>query len=173
MLQNFLERAALALGQSWSLAYELVFYGLVSAMFVAALHRRSALWSSGAFLVAMVINTRHVPTEALHQGGTRIGVVAAVALLGAVGFAFAVTRQRGPQRWLTMGVTAAAVLVVLNRPEIMSQAMFFLGTLFFGTCLYRWSAGELELRRLVAAHGAGDHDDRGALDDRRHLLGAP
>ncbi len=149
MLQNFLSQP-LALGQSWSLAYELVFYGLVSAMFVAALHRRSALWSTVAFLGAMVVNTRHVPTEALHQWGTRAGVITVMALLGTVGFAFLATRRRGPQRWLSMGITAAAVLVVLNRPEIMSQAMFFLGTLFFGTCLYRWSAGEMELRRLVA-----------------------
>ena len=149
MLQNFLS-APLALGQSWSLAYELVFYGLVSAMFVAALHRRAALWSTAAFLAAMVINTRHVPTQALSQWGNRSAVITAVALAVVLGFVFWVTRGRGPQRWLSVGISAAAVLLVLNRPETMSTAMFFIGTLFFGTCLYRWSAGEMSGRRLAA-----------------------
>ncbi len=35
----------LVLGQSWTLAYELVFYGLVSVLFVAGLHRRSVALS--------------------------------------------------------------------------------------------------------------------------------
>ena len=149
MLQNFLS-APLALGQSWSLAYELVFYGLVSAMFVAALHRRAALWSTAAFVVAMVINTRHVPTEALSQWGNRSALITAVALGVVVGYVFWVTRDRGPQRWLSLGIAVAAVLLVLNRPETMSTAMFFIGTLFFGTCLYRWSAGQMSGQRLAA-----------------------
>lgn len=149
MLQDFLS-APLALGQSWSLAYELVFYGLVSAMFVAALHRKSALWATGGFVAAMIINTRHVPTEALSQWGKRSALITVVALVVVVGYGFIVTRHRGPQRWLVLGIGAAAVLLVLNRPETMSIAMFFFGTLFFGTCLYRWTAGQLDGRRLAA-----------------------
>ena len=41
MAQDFLG-VPLALGQSWSLAYELAFYGIVSALFVAGAHTRSA-----------------------------------------------------------------------------------------------------------------------------------
>jgi len=40
MAQDFLG-VPLVLGQSWSLAYELAFYGIVSALFVAGAHRRS------------------------------------------------------------------------------------------------------------------------------------
>lgn len=152
MLQDFLS-APLALGQSWSLAYELVFYGLVSAMFVAVMHRKSLMWSSGAFLLAMVVNTRHVSTEAFAQGGKRTWVVVAVALAIAIPYVLRVTRGAGPQRWLALTITIASILLVLNRPEVLSTAMFFLGTLFFGTCLFRWSAGELSgraLGRLIA-----------------------
>ena len=148
MLQDFLG-APLALGQSWSLAYELVFYGLVSAMFVAVLHRKSIVWSSGAFLLAMVVNTRHVPTQALNQGGNRTLVIVAVSLLIAVPYVFYVTRGMGPQRWLALAITIASILLVLNRPETLSTAMLFLGTLFFGTCLFRWSEGVVSGRALA------------------------
>jgi peptidoglycan/LPS O-acetylase OafA/YrhL len=154
MLQNFLSQP-LALGQSWSLAYELVFYGLVSAMFVTGLHKRSPLWATLAFVTAMVINTRHVPNGLVHdlvsEGGNRLFLIAALSLIVGVGYTVWVTRRVGPQKWLSIGIVAFAILLVLNRQnEGMSQAMFFFGTLFYGTCLYRWSAGEMELRRLVA-----------------------
>jgi peptidoglycan/LPS O-acetylase OafA/YrhL len=153
MLQNFLSQP-LALGQSWSLAYELVFYGLVSALFVAGLHRRSPLWASLAFLIAMVVNTRHVPTGAVHDlvtnGGNRLLVIAAVSLVVGIGFTTWATRRSGPQRWLSIVVVAVSILLVLNRPnEPMSLAMFFFGTLFFGTCLYRYTVGELSGRRVA------------------------
>ncbi|MGZ6998906.1 MAG: acyltransferase family protein [Acidimicrobiia bacterium] len=153
MLQNFVSQP-LALGQSWSLAYELVFYGLVSAMFVTGLHRRSPLWASLAFLTAMVVNTRHVPTGAVHDlvssGGNRLLVITAVSLVVGVGFTVWVTRRAGPQRWMSIAIVAFAILLVLNRQnEVMSLSMFFFGTLFFGTCLFRWTEGDLPTNRLV------------------------
>ncbi len=148
MLQNFLG-APLAIGQSWSLAYELVFYGLVSAMFVVGLHRRSVMWSSGAFVFAMVVNTRHIPTKALDQWGTRVAVVTVVALVVVLAYVWRVTRGVGPQRWLSLIISAATVLLLLNRPETMSTAALFMGTLFFGTCLYRWTTGDLDGGRLA------------------------
>lgn len=159
MLQNFLSQP-LALGQSWSLAYELVFYGLVSAMFVVGLHRRSSRWATLAFLAAMVVNTRHVPTGAMHDlvtdGGTRLFLIAVVSLAIGVGYTVWVTRFSGPQRWLSISIVAVSILLVLNRPnEPLFQAMFFFGTLFFGTCLFRWSQGELPTARLMAIAGLG------------------
>ena len=148
MLQDFLS-TPLALGQSWSLAYELVFYGLVSALFVAALHRKSVLWSSLALLAAMVVNTRHLPTQALEQGGTRAALAVGASMLVVIPGVLYVTRGKGPQRWLALGITVVSVLLVLNRPETLSTSMLFIGTLFFGTSLYRWSAGELSGRTLA------------------------
>jgi peptidoglycan/LPS O-acetylase OafA/YrhL len=148
MLQNFLSQP-LALGQSWSLAYELVFYGLVSALFVAGLHKRSVLWSTLAFAVAMVVNTRHVPTQAIHDWGNRTSVIVAVTFVVLVVGVLWLTRARGPQRWLCLGILLVSVPLVLNRPEVMSTAMFFFGTLFFGTCLYRVTVGEMAARRLI------------------------
>jgi peptidoglycan/LPS O-acetylase OafA/YrhL len=160
MLQSFLLGPQyLALGQSWSLAYELVFYGLVSALFVVGWHTRSPLWSSIAFLLAMVVNTRHVPTEAIRQfvehGGARVPVTAFVALAVGVGVIVWATRSSGPQRWLSIGIVAASILLVLNRPETLSLALFFFGTLFFGTCLYRWVEGDLSTGTMLAIAALG------------------
>jgi peptidoglycan/LPS O-acetylase OafA/YrhL len=148
MLQNFLSQP-LALGQTWSLAYELVFYGLVSALFIAALHRRSVLWSTVCFAIAMVVNTRHIPPQAIHQWGNRTTVVLIVTLAVVVAGVLHFTRGRGPQRWLCLGICVVSVPLVLNQPEGMSTAMFFFGTLFFGTCLYRVVHGEMAPRRLI------------------------
>lgn len=160
MLQNFvLGPQYLALGQSWSLAYELVFYGLVSALFVVGWHTRSLLWSSLGFLLAMVVNTRHVPTEAIRQfvehGGSRVPAITLGALVVGVGVTIWATRNSGPQRWLSILIVAASILLVLNRPETLSIAMFFFGTLFFGTCLYRWLHGDLSNRAILGIAGLG------------------
>jgi peptidoglycan/LPS O-acetylase OafA/YrhL len=154
MLQDFLS-APLALGQSWSLAYELVFYGLVSAMFIMGLHRKSYVWAAGAFLLTMVVGTRHVPVDAVNSFGTRSAVALAVALVIAIPFVLYVTRNAGPQRWLALALTTASIVLVLNRPETLSTAMFFFGTLFYGTSLYRWTAGELSGRWLAALSALG------------------
>jgi peptidoglycan/LPS O-acetylase OafA/YrhL len=50
---------------------------------------------------------------------------------------------------LCLGILVVSVPLVLNRPEVMSTAMFFFGTLFFGTCLYRVTVGEMAPRRLI------------------------
>ena len=155
MLQDFLS-TPLALGQSWSLAYELVFYGLVSAMFVMGVHRKSFAWSAGAFLLTMVVGTRHLPTEALNFFSTRTAVaLALVARSIAVPFVWFKTRDAGLQRWLALALTTASIVLVLNRPETLSTSMFFFGTLFFGTSLFRWSAGALSGRRLALLAGLG------------------
>jgi peptidoglycan/LPS O-acetylase OafA/YrhL len=154
MLQDFLS-APLALGQSWSLAYELVFYGLVSAMFVMGVHRRSFVWSAGAFLLTMVVGTRHLPTEALNFYSGRTTVALAVALVIAIPFVWYRTRDAGAQRWLGLALTVASIVLVVNRPETLSTSMFFFGTLFFGTSLFRWSAGDLSSRRLAVLAGLG------------------
>ena len=154
MLQDFLS-TPLALGQSWSLAYELVFYGLVSAMFVMGVHKKSFAWSAGAFLLTMVVGTRHLPTEALNFYSARTAAALAISLLIAVPFVWFKTRDAGLQRWLAMALTTASIVLVLNRPETLSTSTFFFGTLFFGTSLFRWSAGALSGRRLALLAGLG------------------
>ena len=51
----------LILGQSWTLGYELVFYGLVSVLFVAGLHRRSVLMSLVLLAGALVAGNSLAP----------------------------------------------------------------------------------------------------------------
>ncbi len=154
MVQDFLS-APLALGQSWSLAYELVFYGLISALFVMGLHRKSFAWSAGAFLLTMVVGTRHLQTESLNFFNGRTAVALAVSLAVAVPFVWFRTRDTGLQRWLALVLTTASIVLVLNRPETLSTSTFFFGTLFFGTSLFRWSAGAMSGRRLALLAGLG------------------
>jgi peptidoglycan/LPS O-acetylase OafA/YrhL len=151
MVQDFLG-VPLALGQSWSLAYELAFYGIVSALFVAGLHRRSAPIALGGFAVAMVIGTQRVPTHALaHLGVHRSAVlIVGTALVGAV--IWRAARGTGGRRVMAVLIAVAVVPLIVNRPEGFNTACFFFGTLFFGTALYRWSVGQLT-NRLMAVLG--------------------
>ena len=63
MAQNFLG-IPIALGQSWTLAYELTFYAVTSALFVAGLHRRSSMVALFGFAIAAVVGTQLVPVRA-------------------------------------------------------------------------------------------------------------
>ena len=72
----------------WTLSYEMVFYLLLTGLFVAGWHRRSSLWAAG-FAVAAVAVGGLLPMTALSDGvpGRRLVVVLAdVAVLGGLGW---------------------------------------------------------------------------------------
>jgi peptidoglycan/LPS O-acetylase OafA/YrhL len=152
MLQGFLG-APLALGQSWSLAYELAFYGLVSALFVAGLHRRSIPLALAGLAVAVVPITGRMPGNALAGLGPKRAVAFLLLTAGAalaVGWA---CRGAGPMRWLAMGIVVVVVPLVLNRPENFRSTLYFFATLFVGTALYRWTAGQIDGRVIAGVVG--------------------
>ena len=68
--------------------------------------------------------------------------------------ALRVTRGAGPQRVLTVAVAVIVVPAIANRPETLNGAAFFLATLFAGTAIYRWTAGQLSDRGIRVVLGA-------------------
>ena len=146
MLQEFLG-APVAIGQSWTLAFELTFYLGVSALFVANAHRRSARISAACLAVSMVIGS-HVAGNALRRIGPEHLVPLAV-VLAVVATVWATRGRAAGPRWTAIALTAVIALLVLNHGGSMYQAAFYFGTMFFGTAAYRWTAGELRTRTLV------------------------
>ena len=101
MLQQFLG-APLAIGQSWTLAYEVTFYAGVSVLFVAGIHRRSARAALLALLASAAIGAHQ------HQ----------------------------------------------HTLQLLYQPALYFGTMFVGSVIYRWTAGQVT-RRTLAGIGIG------------------
>ncbi len=131
----------LILGQSWTLGYELVFYGLVSVLFVAGLHRRSVAFSLALLAGALVAGNSLAPLALTSPTGSSRAVVVAITA-GAVVIAVALARSM-TGRILAGVLTALLVPLVLNRPEPIWFALIVLGTMFVGTVLFRATSGQV------------------------------
>jgi peptidoglycan/LPS O-acetylase OafA/YrhL len=134
----------------WTLSYEMAFYLLLTAAFVAGVHRRSGLWALG-FAAAAVAAGGLLPMTLLSHGFPGLRLTAAAAdLLIAGGLALAVSRRRIPK--LAGAVLAAGtglVLVAANGSWLHPwDALTILALMFTGTMLYRAEAGQV--RRWLA-----------------------
>lgn len=148
MVQDFTGRP-LMLGQSWTLAYEMAFYVSVSILFVAGLHRRSAAVSALAMVVSLAVGNE-LRTNALSTAGRNMWTLAIVACVVGAGVVVVLTRSASPvTRLVCAFLGAMIVLALFNRYEPTFQAPFFLGTMFAGTAIYRWTRGELSSRALA------------------------
>lgn len=155
MVHDFLN-TPLALGQSWSLAYELVFYGLVSALFVAGLHRRSVLFAVAGFALAIVPLAARMPGRVLAENRPKLLATIALTTLAAALVVWWCSHRAGSGkvRWLAVAMVIAIMPLVANRPEGFRTACYFIGTLFAGTALYRWMSGQLAGRLAALVVGA-------------------
>jgi peptidoglycan/LPS O-acetylase OafA/YrhL len=136
----------------WSLSYEMVFYLLLTALFIARVHKRSSWYALGFAVAAVAIGgllpqmffTHHVATPRL------IALVADLAVIA--GLAFAVV-SRGMSRLL--GAALAAVvgitLLAFNGGWIWPwEALSILALMFTGTMFYRAEQGQYPWRRAIA-----------------------
>lgn len=148
MVQDFLG-VPLALGQSWTLAYEMTFYLSVSVLFIGGLHKRSAPLAVIGFVISAVVGN---PLEIKALAGMDAKkatalVIAAVAVVAATWF---VTRRASVRAQVISVVVMATIVVMLfNRNEPIFQSAFFLGTMFAGNAIYRWTLGTLSTRNLT------------------------
>ena len=151
MMSNVLEGKNLP-NVVWSLSYEMVFYLLLTALFIARAHKRSSWYALGFAAAAVAIGgvlpraflTSNVATPRL------IALVADLAVLA--GLAFAVV-LRGTSR-LAGAIIAAVVAITLlafNGGWIWPwQALSILALMFTGTMFYRAEQGQFPWRRAVA-----------------------
>jgi peptidoglycan/LPS O-acetylase OafA/YrhL len=145
-----------AINVIWTLSYEMAFYLLLTALFVARVHRRSSAFAL-VFAVAAVAAGGVLPMTALSDGplGARL-VAAAADVLIIGGLALAVARQRISK--LAGSVLAAGtvlVLVAFNGTWLNPwQALTILGLMFTGTVLYRAERGEYRWAHALAVAAA-------------------
>jgi len=129
----------------WTLSYEMAFYVLLTALFVAGWHRRSGTWAM-VFAVAAVAVGGVLPTAALSQGVPgRRAVTLLTAVLVAGGLAVAAWRGGRP-RLAGAGLAAVTVLVliVFNGRFIPPwEELLILALMFTGTVVYRAERGQI------------------------------
>lgn len=148
MVQNFFT-TRMALGQSWTLAYEMTFYVAVSILFVGGVHRRTAPIAAIGLLVAMVVANPGIPHPLAHDLNAKVTAALVVMIVLALGAAAYLSRGKGPVTTsLCMLFAALCAVGLANRYEPAFQAAFFLGTMFFGNAVYRWTKGSLSGRTL-------------------------
>ncbi|WP_433479137.1 acyltransferase family protein [Spirillospora sp. CA-142024] len=126
----------------WTLSYEMVFYLLVTAMFVAGVHRSSAKVALG-FGVGAAIMGVALPSGLLASrwpGGT----VLAAALCLAGGLAAMVSRRRAVRRTGVAAVAGLALtLLVLNSRIGAIESLCIIATMFAGTAIRGIQDGRL------------------------------
>jgi peptidoglycan/LPS O-acetylase OafA/YrhL len=136
----------------WSLSYEMIFYLLLTALFIARVHKRSS-WYALAFAVAAVVLGGLLPRQYLTGHVAPLHVVALVADLSVLaGLAFAVV-MRGMSRLLGAALAAvvAVVLLAFNGGWIWPwEALSILALMFTGTMFYRAEQGQYPWRKAIA-----------------------
>jgi peptidoglycan/LPS O-acetylase OafA/YrhL len=136
----------------WSLSYEMVFYLLITALFIAGVHKRSG-WYALAFGVAAVALGGILPQQYFSHHLSSPRMFAAVAdLILVVGLAVAVL-LRGTPRLLGAALSAvvAVLLLAFNGGWIYPwETLAILGLMFTGTALYRAEQGEYPWSRAIA-----------------------
>ena len=136
----------------WSLSYEMVFYLLLTALFIARVHKRSS-WYALAFAAAAVAIGGLLPQAYLTHNVATPRLIALVADLAVLaGLALAVV-FRGMSRLLGAAIAAvvAIALLAFNGGWIWPwEALSILALMFTGTMFYRAEQGQYPWRRAIA-----------------------
>jgi peptidoglycan/LPS O-acetylase OafA/YrhL len=136
----------------WSLSYEMVFYLLLTALFIARVHKRSSWYALGFAAAAVAIGGLLPQAYFIHNVATPrlIALVADLAVLA--GLALAVV-LRGMSRLLGAGIAAvvAVALLAFNGGWIWPwEALSILALMFTGTVFYRADQGQYPWRKAIA-----------------------
>jgi peptidoglycan/LPS O-acetylase OafA/YrhL len=146
MVQDFLQVVSVV-NVFWTLSYEMVFYLLVTAMFVFGLHRASTS-AALTFATAGVLVGGVLPAGALSRvlGGDVVVLIASVVL--AVGIAAILG---GGHRVRLCGAAAVLILVVVlvggNSRIGAWQSLAIVATMFAGTAFHRLDQGQVNRAR--------------------------
>ncbi|TQK52397.1 peptidoglycan/LPS O-acetylase OafA/YrhL [Streptomyces sp. SLBN-118] len=142
MLQDLLGLRS-GLPVMWTLTYEMVFYYLVTLLFMAGAHRRSGPVTA-VFAGAALLLGPWAAEWSLRPEFTVRQLAAGTALVVGVGLLFLLTGRRSAQ--LT-GVTLLAglglVLMIANSRSTLWESLLILATMFSGTVIYRAERGQI------------------------------
>jgi peptidoglycan/LPS O-acetylase OafA/YrhL len=135
----------------WSLSYEMIFYLLLTALFMAKVHKRSSRYAL-AFGVAAVALGGLLPQAFFTNNLWSPRIIALVAdLVVLTGLAFAVAMKGMPR---LVGATLAAMvgltLLAFNGTWLFPwEALSILALMFTGTMLYRAEQGQYPWRKAI------------------------
>jgi peptidoglycan/LPS O-acetylase OafA/YrhL len=135
----------------WSLSYEMIFYLLLTALFMARVHRRSSRYALGFAVVAVAFGGL-LPQAYFTNNLWSPRVIALIAdLVVLTGLAVAVAMRGMPR--LVGAVLAAMVgltLLAFNGTWLLPwEALSILALMFTGTMLYRAEQGQYPWRRAI------------------------
>ncbi len=149
MVQVFSTRP-LVVGASWTLGYELVFYLLVSVLFLLGWHRRSTATASVLLLCALAFGgATTVYMLQLRPQHWWTQPIAALLLV-----VLATTRLRSRRaRVAAIGMSLVVIVAMANRPHPAYFTLLVLGCMVVGTVLYRWTAGQTSGRNAATVFG--------------------
>ncbi len=136
----------------WSLSYEMVFYLLLTALFIARVHKRSS-WYALAFAAAAVAIGGLLPQAYLTHNVATPRLIALTADLAVLaGLALAVV-LRGMSRLLGAAIAAvvAVALLAFNGSWLWPwETLSILALMFTGTVFYRAEQGQYPWRKAIA-----------------------
>ena len=135
----------------WSLSYEMVFYLLLTALFIARVHKRSS-WYALAFAAAAVAIGGLLPQAYFTHNLATPRLIALTADLAVLaGLALAVV-LRGMSRLLGAGIAAvvAVALLAFNGSWLWPwETLSILALMFTGTVFYRAEQGQYSWRKAI------------------------
>jgi peptidoglycan/LPS O-acetylase OafA/YrhL len=136
----------------WSLSYEMIFYLLLTALFIAGVHKRSS-WYALTFGVAAVALGGLLPQQYFSHRLSTPHLIAAVADLVLIAGLAAAVVLRGTPRLLgaALAGVVGVLLLAFNGGWIYPwEGLAILGLMFTGTALYRAERGEYPWPRAIA-----------------------
>lgn len=150
MLQVFAGRP-LVIGASWTLGYEMVFYLLMTVLFMLGWHRKSAGIAIGLVTAALALGGFLVPAFLVQ---TQIRQWPAVVIgLAALAVAVIAPRLAGRQRVVALSIALVVLMLFLNRPHDLWFSLLLIASMFVGTVFYRYDIGELSGRTAATVFG--------------------
>jgi peptidoglycan/LPS O-acetylase OafA/YrhL len=143
-LLQFVTGVPNALSVAWTLSFEMVFYYLVSALFVLRLHRRSAPIAVGFAALALVSGLLSDDLLSRTASDTRL-LTAAVTLIVVAALGGIISGRVGLVRAgaLLLGATGL-VLLLVNSRSAGFESMMILAMMFSGTVLFRAEQGQIK-----------------------------
>ncbi|MFC4535105.1 acyltransferase family protein [Sphaerisporangium dianthi] len=128
----------------WTLSYEMVFYLLVTALFVTGLHRQSGVWAVAFALAALVAGLLLAAPVLARGPAALVALGVFVAGLACVTAAPGRVRRAGA---LVLGGLAVTLVLLGSRTPWLGPAI--LAVMFTGTVIHRWERGRSAGSRAI------------------------
>jgi peptidoglycan/LPS O-acetylase OafA/YrhL len=136
----------------WSLSYEMVFYLLLTALFIGRVNQRSS-WYALAFAAAAVAIGGVLPQAYFTQNVATPRLIALTADLAVLAGLALVVVLRGMPRMLgaAIGAVVAVALLAFNGTWLWPwETLSILALMFTGTVFYRAEQGQYSWRKAIA-----------------------